>query len=125
MKALIVLLLFLGASASCQSTDGVQNITLQDLELQFKTIQEFVDKNNCSENSQCNYIAYGSKACGGPQGYLVYSSEINLDKLKALVTKYSKDEDSYNKQNGIVSDCSTPSPPEQFSCIDGKCVGIE
>ncbi len=125
MKALVLILLLIVSAASCQNTEDVQNVSLQDLELQFEVIQELVNQSNCSENSQCSYIAYGTKACGGPQGYLVFSSEIDENKLKAMVTKYSKDEDTYNKQNGIMSDCSFPLPPENFSCIGGKCVAIE
>jgi len=125
MKAFVLLLLFVVSTASCQNTDDVQSVTLQDLELQFEAIQELVSQSNCSENSQCSYLAYGSKACGGPQGYLVFSSDIDVNKLEVMVTKYSEDENTYNKQNGIISDCSFPLPPENLSCKDGKCVTLE
>jgi hypothetical protein len=125
MKAFVLLLLFVVSTASCQNTDDVQSVTLQDLELQFEAIQELVSQSNCSENSQCSYLAYGSKACGGPQGYLVFSSDIDVNKLEVMVTKYSEDENTYNKQNGIISDCSFPLPPENLTCKDGKCVILE
>ncbi len=125
MKVFLFFLLIVGSAASCQNTDDAQNITLQDLELQFEAIQELVNESSCADSSQCRYIAYGTKACGGPQGYLVFSSEIDTEKLEALVTKYSKDEDTYNKQNGIMSDCSIPSPPEQLDCVDGKCIALD
>ena len=125
MKAFVLLLLFVVSTASCQNTDDVQSVTLQDLELQFEAIQELVRQSNCSENSQCSYLAYGSKACGGPQGYLVFSSDIDVNKLEVMVTKYSEDENTYNNQNGIISDCSFPLPPENLTCKDGKCVILE
>jgi hypothetical protein len=101
MKFLILLLLLIGTAGSCQNSE------------------------NCTESSQCSYIAYGSKACGGPQGYLVFSSEIDTEKLKDLVNKYTIAEAAYNKQNGIVSDCSVISPPQTIDCLDGDCVKID
>lgn len=125
MKAFVIFLLFIGSAASCQNTEEAQNVTLQDLELQFEVIQELVNQSSCTENSQCSYIAYGTKACGGPQGYLVFSTDVGKDKLEAMVAKYSKAEDAYNKQNGIMSDCSIPTPPENIECKDGKCVALD
>jgi len=125
MKAFVILLLLVCSVASCQNKEEVQNVTLQGLELQFVAIQELLNESNCSDSSQCSYIAYGTKACGGPQGYLVFSSEIDTEKLKGLVNKYTTAEDTYNKQNGIMSDCSIPSPPENIECSNGKCVTLE
>ena len=125
MKVFAILFLLVGSVASCQSKDEAQHVTLQYLKLQFETIQELVNESNCSESSQCSYIAYGTKACGGPQGYLVFSSEIDTEKLKDLVEKYTLAEDTYNMQNGIMSDCSIPSPPENIKCSDGKCASLE
>lgn len=125
MKAFLFFLLFVGSAASCQNTDETQNITSEDLEIQFEAIKKLVNESSCDDNSQCRYIAYGTKACGGPQGYLLYSSSIDTEKLETLVAKYSRDEDSYNKQNGIMSDCSIPSPPEKLDCADGKCIALD
>lgn len=125
MKAFVIFLLFIGSAASCQNTEEAPNVTLQDLELQFEVIQELVNQSNCAENSQCSYIAYGTKACGGSQGYLVFSTNIDRDKLEAMVAKYSKDENAYNKQNDIMSDCSIPAPPKNMECKDEKCVVLD
>ena len=125
MKLFVILLLFIASAASCQNTEEAQIITLQELETQFEVIQKLISEGTCSDSSQCNYIAYGTKACGGPQGYLVFSSEVDLEKLKNLVDKYTAAEDTYNKQNGIMSDCSIPSPPDNIECSDGKCVAVD
>ena len=74
---------------------------------------------------ECRYIAYGSKACGGPQGYLLYPEGVDEEKLKKMIADYSKNEDTYNKVNEIISDCSLPNPPAKIGCEDGNCIVIE
>ncbi len=125
MKALILLLLFVSAAGSCQHTDAVQNITTNDLDVQLEQIKDLVASASCTENAQCSYMAYGSKACGGPQGYLVFSSEVEKEKLKNLVDTYTAAEAAYNKQNGITSDCSVVTPPQTIGCVDGNCVKMD
>lgn len=122
MKALILLLLVLSTAGSCENSDENQEITLKDLQLQLEEINNLIDAQNCNDSSQCNYLAYGSKACGGPQGYLIFSSEVDLDKLEKLVNTHTATEDLYNKQNQIISDCSLVSPPQTMECVDGKCL---
>ena len=125
MKAFILLLLFISAAGSCQHSDPFQNITANELELQLTQIKDLVAETGCTENSQCSYMAYGSKACGGPQGYLVFSSEVDTVKLKNLVANYTAAEAAYNEQNGIVSDCSVVTPPQTIGCVDGNCVKMD
>jgi hypothetical protein len=125
MKFLILLLLLIGTAGSCQNSEEIQEVTARDLDLQFEEITNLAASKNCTESSQCSYIAYGSKACGGPQGHLVFSSEIDTEKLKDLVNKYTIAEAAYNKQNGIVSDCSVVTPPQTIDCVDGDCVKID
>jgi len=125
MKVLIILLLFIGTAGSCQDSEDIQEISRRDLDLQFEEITNLIALKNCTENSQCSYLAYGSKACGGPQGYLVFSSEVDLENLKELVENYTAAEATYNKQNGIMSDCSIVSPPQTIGCVDGNCIKMD
>lgn len=56
--------------------------------------------------SQCKVIAFGSKPCGGPWKYLVYSTaETNESRLKRLVNEYNVLEEEINRKEGIGSDC--------------------
>jgi len=125
MKVLIILLLFIGTAGSCQDSEDIQEISRRDLDLKFEEISNLVTSKNCYETSQCSYLAYGSKACGGPQGYLVFSSEVDLENLKELVENYTAAEATYNKQNGIMSDCSIVSPPQTIGCVDGNCIKMD
>ena len=72
----------------------------------------------------CAYIAFGSKPCGGPWSYLVYSISIDVDLLKSKVKQYNKMEDEYNRKHGIASDCAIVLPPTSLNCVNDKCVGV-
>ncbi len=87
-------------------------------------IELLVDSGICSENSDCNYIAFGSKACGGPKAYLAFSSSINVELLQQKVVTYNALETAFNQKWGIISDCSVPIPPVNVTCIAGKCTAI-
>ncbi len=125
MKIVIYVLLLFSSVSGCQTKDTEREVTRQDLEEQLGAIHSFIDAGSCNEDSKCSYIAYGSKSCGGPQGYLVFSTNIEVKTLKAMVNKYTEDEKVYNKQNGVISDCSVPAPPKIVGCKNGNCVRIQ
>ena len=87
-------------------------------------IELLVDSDICSENSDCDSVAFGSKACGGPKTYLVFSTSINVEMLQQKVATYNALEDAFNKKWGIISDCSVIMPPTSIQCINGKCTAI-
>ncbi|HCE53533.1 MAG TPA: hypothetical protein DER05_00420 [Lutibacter sp.] len=87
-------------------------------------IELLVDSGVCSENADCNYIAFGSKACGGPKTYLVFSTSINVELLQQKVATYNALDDAFNLKYGVASDCYYVTPPPEVACKDGKCVGI-
>jgi hypothetical protein len=125
MKILLIFLMFFGAASSCEQTVQQQEITAADLENQLADINSYIASFKCSTDSGCSYIAYGSKACGGPQDYLIFSNKVNIEELKTKVDKYTKDEATYNKQQDIMSDCSIPPAPTNLKCEDGNCIRIE
>jgi len=92
---------------------------MQELKLD---IDELIDSGSCTENSECLSIAFGSKPCGGPWSYLVYSSSIDTDYLAILVADYNSAEEAYNNSCDVVSDCMFVAPPNELACEDGKCV---
>lgn len=83
-----------------------------------------VDSGVCSENSDCESIAFGSKACGGPKTYLVFSKSIDIVLLEQKVAIYNELENSFNKKWGIISDCSYVLPPTNVACVNGKCTAV-
>lgn len=125
MKSFIFLLILTLGFAGCDEVKSDQELTRLALEEQLQDIYAFLDNKNCSKDSECVFMPYGSKACGGPRGYLLFSSETDVRTLQKMVEKHRKAEASYNKQNHIISDCSIPVPPEKIACKDGKCIQIE
>ena len=125
MKLILLLFLFIGSVSGCEQQENEQEITAKNLEKQLAGIHAVIDAGSCSETGECRFLAYGSKACGGPQGYLIFSDRIDVDALTKKVEEYSKAEDAYNKKFGIISDCMLAAPPEKLSCEDGKCVQVE
>lgn len=70
---------------------------------------------------QCRAIPLGSKACGGPQSFLVYSTAVsNERRLQELARQYAEAEEKYNRVTGAVSTCSFLMPPE-VHLEHGKC----
>lgn len=124
MKTFFILLIFTISFAGCDEEKSDQELTIMELEKQLQDIHEFIDNGGCSPGSECSFMPYGSKACGGPQGYLIFSSETDVPALQKMVEKHRKAEAAYNKQNQIISDCSIPAPPEKLACEDGKCIQI-
>lgn len=79
---------------------------------------------NASCTGSCNYIAFGSKPCGGPREYLLFSSAVNLNELEILVNAYNEMEHQFNIQTNAISDCAFVLPPNQVNCVNGNCVII-
>ncbi|MCM4159076.1 hypothetical protein FHG64_08800 [Antarcticibacterium flavum] len=126
MKIFLSFSLFVGVFASCEQMAQIkQEVTREQLDQQLVAIEALIEEGSCTENSQCRFIPYGSKACGGPQGYLIFSSNVDVDELQTKVDAYTKAEATYNKQEGIMSDCSIPPEPAKLGCVDGNCVQLE
>lgn len=125
MKYIFSIYLIMSFFASCEQVSNEQEITLAHLEQEMKKIHILIAAGSCETASNCHYMPYGSKACGGPQGYLIYSSNVDEEELEALVKSYTKKEDLYNRLHGIMSDCSIPIPPEKLDCQEGKCIELK
>jgi hypothetical protein len=78
----------------------------------------------CTGEGDCRYIAFGSKPCGGPWEYLIYSVTVtDTVDLAEKVAFYNDYEDMMNHKYGYVSDCEVPDVPE-LGCVDGVCVDM-
>lgn len=89
-----------------------------------KIIEDLAIASICNESVECKFIALGSKPCGGPWSYLVYSTSIDINNLERLVEDYNKKEAAFNLKWSVVSDCSYASPPSSIICENNKCVLI-
>lgn len=123
--ALLAILLAIGSlGAVCCEGGGSfdEAADRAQLESMRKHIQDLVGTADCSDSDQCRDMAFGSKPCGGPWEYLIYSSEtLDIEELEDLVAEYTAFEKNLNKRYGWMSDCSTPNPPHP-TCSNGHCV---
>ena len=74
-----------------------------------------------NETTQCKLIAFGSKPCGGPASYLVYSAaRTDEAKLKELVDEFNQLSRKINQELKIMSDCMFVTEPV-VEVIGGMC----
>ncbi len=120
---LIVLVLLL-SQCSSDTTSNLTNTIITEEMLASKKAEVIALVGNATCTGSCNYIAFGSKPCGGPREYLLFSSAVNLNELEILVNEYNEMEHQFNIQTNAVSDCALVLPPNQIGCINGNCVII-
>ena len=102
-------------------TQEEELIHLQNLKSE---IEVLASASVCNEATECKFIAFGSKPCGGPWSYLVYSTSIDINAFEALVNDYNMQEDTYNQRWGIASDCALAQQPTSISCENNTCMAV-
>ena len=121
LKTIVLLAIVFGCT---NNTESGKEEDLAELTALQEEIELLIDSGICSENASCNYIAFGSKACGGPKAYLVYSTSIDTVLLQQNAATYNALENAYNKKWEIISDCAYLLPPNEVTCINGKCTAV-
>ncbi|WP_052826034.1 hypothetical protein [Neotamlana nanhaiensis] len=123
---IIILVCFFSLTAFQCNEDESGNYEEELAELnQLKTdIETLAQSSVCNENETCKYIAFGSKACGGPKSYLLYSTSISTEKLENLVSTYNQKESDFNTKWDVLSDCSYVNPPTSIICENNNCVAV-
>lgn len=84
-------------------------------------IESEIAKEKCTKNADWTFAPIGSKACGGPAGYIAYPKKIEttiLPKIESYTQKMS----DYNKKYNITSDCMMAPEPTSVRCENGKGV---
>ena len=70
----------------------------------------------------CRYSGLGSKPCGGPWEFVIYSvASTDSTALAERLTAYNAFEAEMNERYGYASDCSVPNAPV-LAYRDGLCV---
>ncbi len=126
MRFFIILGLVFLSIASC-STDN----STEEKALYFKKITDLgdeittlIESSTCDDETECDYIGFGSKPCGGHWSYLVYSNSIDTNLLIAKVEQFNILEKEYNEKYNIASDCLFVMPPTSLICEDNKCKAL-
>lgn len=100
----------------------VSRAAIQAANTQLKTLTE---NTSCDSSTQCRVLPVGSRACGGPSNYLIYSTKhSNNEDVEKLAKHITSLESQFNAQTGMMSICQHLTAPAT-QCSDNKCVKIE
>lgn len=84
-------------------------------------IHALIGNASCSDASQCRVLPIGARPCGGPEGYLAYStSSAPEDQLLALAERHKQERARVHAEAGVMSDCRFMPPPSAV-CVAGTC----
>lgn len=88
----------------------------------WKQIQDEIGTAECDNASQCKTLPVGHKACGGPEGYVAYSTKSgNNARLLALAEQYAAARKDEVERSGMMSNCMVE-PDPGASCVANRCV---
>lgn len=134
MRAPLVLLVFALALSACSM---VRDSDRQLGDLGIETEQEYRDERaqmiaaleaaigeaRADDVSACAVVDVGTKACGGPAEYRVYSTtDGDPDRVIELAEEITELDAAANEEFGLVSTCEVPAPPMPV-LEGGRCVG--
>lgn len=98
-------------------------VILQEITGIYQELQKTIQLDNkCETSVDCASAPTGSRACGGPNGYIVYSiKSLNVEKIRTLAKKTVELEQQYNLENMMISICSFVLPPTVTCNASKKC----
>lgn len=107
---------------SCRNDALTQEEEARCLEELLDEIKSLATSATCNDASAWTFTSYGSKACGGPMGYIAYSTNIDTQFLLRKVEEHRTAQEAYNERWGIVSDCAVSPQPSGVTCQNGSPV---
>ena len=76
----------------------------------------------CSSSAQCRTLPLGSKACGGPAGWIAWSASVSDgDRLQAWAADLAQRQRNREQAEGVMSTCSIVPDPGAV-CLANRCV---
>lgn len=91
----------------------------------WKKIQDEIGTAECDNASQCRTMPVGHKSCGGPEGYVAYSTKTgNTARLLALGEQYAAARKAENERSGMLSNCMVERDPGA-TCVANRCVLVK
>ena len=106
-------------------TADLKDISIDDIKMAKAELNTLITDKQCDTSIECRVSPVGSRACGGPSSFAVYSVKTASEKqVTALSEKITKLESSYNAQKGMMSICQHLTTPST-QCVENKCVKLE
>ncbi|MEL0642518.1 hypothetical protein V6260_18160 [Pseudoalteromonas aliena] len=107
------------------SKADLKNVSIDDIKAAKAELNTLITDTQCDTSTQCRVNAVGSRACGGPSSFVVYSTKsASEEQVTALSDKITKLESNYNSQKGMMSTCQHLTTPST-QCVENKCVKLE
>jgi len=105
--------------------EGPQGDLAEQSEALRQQIRDIAEQPVANSIAQCRVVGIGSKPCGGPESYILYSTQ-NTDesKLMPVVEQYNSVREMLNQKNDMVSDCAVI-PEPGIALRSGFCVPIK
>ncbi|MEO2281945.1 hypothetical protein [Pseudoalteromonas pernae] len=98
--------------------------TAESIRAGYKNIHDLTEDKSCDTSEQCKVLAVGSRACGGANEYVVYSTKTtDSAKVEQLAETLTAQEHQYNLTSGMVSICQHLIRPAT-QCQESQCVKI-
>ncbi len=124
MKRILALGSLLLVLISCEKEKVIVGDS-ERLRFMEQEILAMIQDKACQGERVCGTVAFGSKPCGGPWKYLIYSlPPADVEVLKEKVEDYNLLEAEVNSREGKISDCVALTPPA-VTCLDGQCKAVE
>lgn len=79
---------------------------------------------SCDNDDDCSFIPFGSKPCGGPWKYMLFSRKTTDEQaLIAMTEKYNMMDKYYNEKTEQLGDCHMVMPPAVSCGFNKMCNG--
>jgi len=84
-------------------------------------IRNTIGSASCTASAECKTVAVGARACGGPEGYLAYSTSVSpAAPLEALAARHAERRRAAVAASGMASTCNVLPDPGAV-CDKGMC----
>lgn len=125
IASVVMLAITVSSCGARSSTPSLGDVTDPSLDSIRVAIRALTGDRACSDVSQCRSVAFGSKPCGGPWSYLVYSTVVtDSNMLARMVSEYNAYEAQENERLGRSSDCQMVVDP-RLDCVQNRCAAVQ
>ena len=91
----------------------------QKIAYEYDQIKSIASSTSCTDASQWTFYAIGSKACGGPEGYIAFPKNI-ASTLIPRIDAYTQSRKDFDQRWNAYSNCSFALAPSKVDCVNGK-----
>jgi hypothetical protein len=114
-------LIFLLACTSCGIRASAPTAAPAEAGALLPQIRALIGSAACTDSSQCQTLAVGKRACGGPESYLPWSSaHTDGAQLRALAERLAQERKAELAKSGEMSTCRFIADPGAV-CHAGTC----